>query len=382
MLRGCAAKVVAQGEFGTGAFIGSGYLITCSHVVRSVPIGGDVRIEWEGRPYTGRVVFKNPVYWAPENNFPDVALIATDVRGHDSIVLSPQPVAHEAKLYGYGFPLSAPGDDEQIHSVPFRSTAIGDIVLSPACGDSTLLRITGDLVQPGLSGAPILDLDTGYVCGLLKRRLRSDPRDRYAVRAAVVAEQLAGVPGVAALLVQPNAAWNEARRRLFQPSAKRVDTRPVYTRPVMPRPVIETLKPLLFGNSVAGVLPTASLWGLPGVGKTMAAAATCYDPQQCSGAFRRWSIVDEFADRPGADGSRFDPARYARLAVVLRRAERRGRPGCRVAKRPARAQRADRPRRRLELCERAPILRWRQWLRRSRDRAPAQRRDCRRRYAG
>ncbi|WP_405596718.1 trypsin-like peptidase domain-containing protein [Streptomyces sp. NBC_01410] len=150
-LRVSTVKVLTgvQG-FGTGSFVGPGLVLTCAHVVeRAVTSGESITIVWQYKEYTGQVVsFRDRPY-------PDLALLSvTSLRSHPVIELH-----HEIELgdllYAYGYTdLYGEGD-----SLTTEYEGVTGVHLP-------LLKLKAGQVRPGMSGAGILNLRTGAVCGI------------------------------------------------------------------------------------------------------------------------------------------------------------------------------------------------------------------------
>lgn len=155
LLRRCTVRlcIPQDGSQGTGFWVAPGLLLTCAHVVetaqaRSLP----VEIARDGRTVSGRIVafFAKP--------YPDLALLRCDeLQNHPCVYLNPD-IALRDSLYSYGFTDLQPNGD----SATFEYEGPTDT------GSGSLLKFKEGQSRPGLSGAPLLNLRTGGVCGVVK----------------------------------------------------------------------------------------------------------------------------------------------------------------------------------------------------------------------
>lgn len=155
LFRRCTARVSdrqSSGERGTGFFVAPGLLLTCAHVVKASWDRTDsVLVEWEGRSYTATIE------QCLNEEYPDLALLKIEqkVGSHPCVYLH-ESVDLGDKLYSYGYTDNHPNGD----SATFESEGGAD--------EPKLLKLKGGEVRHGLSGAPVLNLRTGGVCGLVK----------------------------------------------------------------------------------------------------------------------------------------------------------------------------------------------------------------------
>jgi tetratricopeptide (TPR) repeat protein len=181
LLRRCTVRVGTMESGGTGFFVAPGKILTCSHVVEAERSKGrSVEIWWEERPWIADIQAFLP------NPYPDLALLGIELTEHPCVFLENVDIDPGEKLYAYGYP-----DD-------YRE---GDSALfeyeGPAYLADGLLKLKGAQARPGLSGAPLLSLRGGSVCGIVKRS-----RDRYTAlgaRAVPTLTILASLPELVAL---------------------------------------------------------------------------------------------------------------------------------------------------------------------------------------
>lgn len=152
-------KVPAISSQGTGFFVASDLILTCTHVVDAgQKDAGPIEITWHEQTYPASIVEKTDV------DTYDLALLQVSIKEHPCVLLQggAEPFA---KLYSYGYPdLYADGA-----STTFKSEGwVGS--------QKEKIKFQSGQVSPGMSGSPILNLETGCcVCGIIQWT-----RDRYA----------------------------------------------------------------------------------------------------------------------------------------------------------------------------------------------------------
>ena len=165
-LREYTVRIKAKGKSGTGFFVASGLILTCAHVVTD----GDSRqaitplkVDWQNEEYTATLEK------LPDNSQVDLALIKIDdnpdkpIPDHLCVVLD-IAVDNGDRLYSFGYTDNYSQGDPR------------DFIYTDLTGDDPpLMTFRGEQVQPGFSGAPLLNIRTGKICGLIKRS-----RDIYA----------------------------------------------------------------------------------------------------------------------------------------------------------------------------------------------------------
>ncbi|MFD0744285.1 trypsin-like peptidase domain-containing protein [Phytohabitans flavus] len=159
-LRDLVVQVRTGSPTGSGFFVGEGLILTCAHVVRAAyESGSPPAVTWRGTTVTGAYVDV-----AAPGEYPDGALVAVSFEGHPVAVLDGQVAPHD-QLYAFGHTDDVPDGD-----------SIAGRMEGPAGGAEPLLRFAETQVRPGASGAPVLNLRTGAICGMVKSsRGRSSP---------------------------------------------------------------------------------------------------------------------------------------------------------------------------------------------------------------
>ncbi|MEO1145618.1 MAG: tetratricopeptide repeat protein, partial [Cyanobacteria bacterium J06638_22] len=159
LLHRCTVKVIVPNNWGTGFFMAPGWVLTCAHVVKQHP-GELIELHQQGTQIaTVRQVHR------PEGSNLDVVLLEVD-----STVANPtndQPCVWlgdaydtDDELYLYGFP-----SDFQ----PGAPTAGGFCEGETADERGALIKFRGMQIQPGHSGAALLNRKMGRVCGVVNK---------------------------------------------------------------------------------------------------------------------------------------------------------------------------------------------------------------------
>jgi hypothetical protein len=111
-----------------------------------------VRVEYGGEKYVPKLLKSLP------GPYPDLALLHVDVVGHPCVFLDPV-LDPGAALYVYGFTARYPAGEPS--TVEYEGPAMLDSGLE-------LLKFKGGQIVPGLSGAPLLNMSTWSVAGMVK----------------------------------------------------------------------------------------------------------------------------------------------------------------------------------------------------------------------
>jgi hypothetical protein len=181
LLRQCTVRLVTPArKFGTGFFVGPGSILTCAHVVCD-PRGRAqaVEVESEAGKEEGRVEALVPDPCPAEDNFPDLALVRIARMEHPCVRLDPTFAVGDL-FYTFGYPEGRRHGD----SLTTRCEGVTRFGEGP---DREAIKCKEGQVWPGFSGAPLLNLRTGGVCGMVKRT-RDEQTDLggFGVRGEVV----------------------------------------------------------------------------------------------------------------------------------------------------------------------------------------------------
>ena len=155
LLRRCTVRlhIPRDGSQGTGFWVAPGLLLTCAHVVETAQAQSlPVEIADVGRTVSGRIVAFYP------KPYPDLVLLRCDEFPNHRCVYLNADIALQDSLYSYGYTDLQPNGD----SATFEYEGPTDT------GSGPLLKLKQGQSRPGLSGAPLLNLRTGGVCGVLE----------------------------------------------------------------------------------------------------------------------------------------------------------------------------------------------------------------------
>ncbi|WP_406260673.1 serine protease [Streptomyces chartreusis] len=147
---------------GSGFLAAPGYVVTCAHVAGAE--GSQVELAWQGNQLSGTVLAASP---APTGQglwpYPDLAIVELQdppadhpcAWWHDRIPLGGQKLTAAGYSDKYRY---------QPEVVTTNFTHQGDQFLD----SGLMLRLKQDEVTPGMSGGPVVDLDGGGVCAVVK----------------------------------------------------------------------------------------------------------------------------------------------------------------------------------------------------------------------
>ena len=178
LLVACSARLDTDaGPQGTAFFVAPGFAVTAAHVIGGVN-GRGVRLSEGTRNWRGHVVDVRPplareIAATSPYPAPDVALIEVDEGLRPACaLLAKHPPEENARVMARGYtctldPLAATAETET-----FRLTGM----LETTDPDCKLLKLGLGEATRGMSGAPVLDLRTGEVIGMLRtsRKLGSN----------------------------------------------------------------------------------------------------------------------------------------------------------------------------------------------------------------
>jgi tetratricopeptide (TPR) repeat protein len=201
-----------------------------------------------------------------EEGYPDFALLAVDIREHPCVLVDEELPTFNDSFQAYGFPKEG-----------------GSVVPTPVLlsyrglkGHSAApyLDLAADKVKPGMSGAALLNLRTGGVCGILVATRGEYSTDGgFAVPWSAVAPDLADVLEANRARMAGDSNWATASR----PARRRVRFGiPAVTAHYQGRSVEGQLLEQALGETGRAVI-TQSISGLGGIGKTQLAARYVHD---------------------------------------------------------------------------------------------------------
>jgi hypothetical protein len=174
---------------GSGFFVLPGQVVTCAHVLGApLPAAADIEVvDLDGHRLRVEAVAD---LWDDD----DLAVlrVASGERQPCVLLVEGQRVLDRFVTFGY--------PERHPEGVPRVLSADG------ATGTGRLLSLSGGQVQPGMSGAPLLNLRTGGVCGVLRlTRNRQANLGGYAIPVEILR-------GLTPTLVRENRGFHAARR--------------------------------------------------------------------------------------------------------------------------------------------------------------------------
>lgn len=167
LLRACTVRVLGGPMPGAGFFIAPGKVLTCVHVI------GDSRkliVRWERDDHpaleaqaSGRVAVladRGRPIPALDRDYPDVAVLEVDgFDGHPCVAIDHDWPSQEDTFQVFGYP----SEGGAVQLTPAKLTYRGTHGTLP----TAYLDLASDTIKPGMSGAALLNLRTGAVCGVV-----------------------------------------------------------------------------------------------------------------------------------------------------------------------------------------------------------------------
>ncbi|WP_204153387.1 trypsin-like peptidase domain-containing protein, partial [Leptolyngbya sp. CCY15150] len=155
LLQQCTVKITVPGGWGTGFFVASGWVLTCAHVVRRAA-DAPIALFYAAR---GLSLSAIATAKADDGETLDLALLklSEPLPDHPCVLLDEESVAIGQELYSYGYLKSYP---QGAPVRPVHEGWTGDV--------PPLLKLQGAQIEVGISGAALLNLKTGKVCGMVK----------------------------------------------------------------------------------------------------------------------------------------------------------------------------------------------------------------------
>ncbi len=164
LLRGCTVRLSVSGGHGTGFFVAPGTILSCAHVVKLAQEAKKaVTAFWNGQAYTASIQrYLGETHSELQMLYPDLALLKVDkLSDHPCVYLDEE--AHLGdEFYSYGYLDDYKGGDP----ATFVSEGWTD--------ERKMLKLKAGQAQAGMSGAPVLNLRAGGVCGVMKRSRGTD----------------------------------------------------------------------------------------------------------------------------------------------------------------------------------------------------------------
>lgn len=160
LLEDCLVQVRGHTD-GSGFFVAPGRVATCAHVAGAV--GDQVTVDWQGTALPGVVRSASALGGRGIEPYPDMAVVevVAPADGHPCVWLDDHRPRMSAKLLVVGHARAYGPDAGQASGWFTHGGAYEDMI-----------RLIGDEVEPGMSGAPVLNAETGGVCAITKAARR------------------------------------------------------------------------------------------------------------------------------------------------------------------------------------------------------------------
>lgn len=159
LLRRCMVRVaVPQVAHGTGFFVAPGQVLTCAHVVaaaqeQNLPV---TVTWWKDQESTEERSMEAQITEYRAAPYPDLALLQVELTTHPCVLLGEVAQPYD-RLYSYGCPEDyLNGDSATLECEGWTDAS------------RSLIKLKRGQLKSGFSGAPLLNLSTGKVCGLVK----------------------------------------------------------------------------------------------------------------------------------------------------------------------------------------------------------------------
>ena len=176
LLAACSARLDTDtGPEGTAFFVAPGFAVTAAHVVGGTD-GLRVRLSEGPRSWRGHVADVRPplaseIAATSPYPAPDIALIEVDEGPqHVCALLGKHPPRENVRVMAHGYTRTLDKLSVTAETETFRLTGM----LETTDPDCRLLKLGLGEVTRGMSGAPVLELRTGEVIGMLRTSRKLD----------------------------------------------------------------------------------------------------------------------------------------------------------------------------------------------------------------
>ena len=271
LLRGCMVRVTGGPTPGAGFFVAPGMVMTCLHVIGD---GAALVVRWERdgqpalqAPVSGRVAVladRGRPIPALDCDYPDIAVLAgrraRRVTRACGLILTGLPSRTASRSSG----IREEGGAVQL--TPARLTYRGTHGTFP----TAYLDLASDTIKPGMSGAALLNLRSGAVCGVVvASKHPAHPDGALAIPWSAIDADLIQVLAANRVFHHQDRRWAEAAASIRERLRFRL---PRVVAHFTGRADLLAQLDTALSQRQAGVI-TQAVSGLGGVGKTQLAAA-------------------------------------------------------------------------------------------------------------
>ncbi len=162
-IKECIVKIKTNASHGTGFFIDTNKILTCSHVIKNI-IESDIKIVFKGQEYSVKILDNNEEFEV------DLAILKVDV-GNDKFIPINSTILDAHKLKSYGF---AESKDYFYDAPKSFDRGLVPVTLDYEGNDDHFMKFKNGQVEEGHSGSPIINLMTKAVCGILNASRNTD----------------------------------------------------------------------------------------------------------------------------------------------------------------------------------------------------------------
>jgi tetratricopeptide (TPR) repeat protein len=270
LLRGCTVRVIGGPMPGAGFFVAPGRVLTCVHVIGD---SAALVVRWERdrqpvleAPVCRRVaVLAGAIRPIPalDRGYPDIAVLEVDgLDGHPCVSIDLEWPSLEDSFQVFGYPQ----EGGAVQLTPARLTYRGTHGTHP----TAYLDLASDTIKRGMSGAAVLNLRSGKVCGVVvASKHPAHPDGALAIPWSAIDQDLGEVLAANRAFHRQDRRWEAAAGSLRERLRFRLPR--VVAHFTGRDNLLAQLDAALSGGR-AGVI-TQAISGLGGVGKTQLAAA-------------------------------------------------------------------------------------------------------------
>jgi hypothetical protein len=154
LLHACTVRITISriSQQGTGFFVAPGTILTCAHVVQEARnSNASIEVCWNNQTIMAQIQEFRDI------SSSDLALLQVNLSNHPCILLHDNGIEPFGKLYTYGYT----GGDSEAASTTFSCEGW-------AGERQELLKFKLGRARPGMSGSPLLSIESGCVCSIMQ----------------------------------------------------------------------------------------------------------------------------------------------------------------------------------------------------------------------